>query len=188
MEKLIALALTGLCFGTLEAQETYIQPGVLAFGSTITPSKMLNRDENNYYVSGFAEYFLDSKISFRSDNYIFVDGSSDVPFLKSAFRSYFGVAYHFSKGNWDNTLGFQPGITLMQLPETSYGQESAVDFSPSIALRFGTGYYVWKYFHFFANATYVRSKVSGVAFGPHQTDEFMFSAGLGFQIPTKRKR
>ncbi|MFT5779725.1 MAG: hypothetical protein ACI837_002684, partial [Crocinitomicaceae bacterium] len=48
--------------------------------------------------------------------------------------------------------------------------------------------YVWKYFHFFANATYVRSKVSGVSFGPHQTDEFMFSAGLGFQIPTKRKR
>lgn len=188
MEKVIAFVLASICLGSVEAQDSYIQPGLLAFGSTITPSSMLNRDETNYYISGFAEYFLDTKISLRSDNYFFVDGSNEVPFIKSAFRSYFGVAYHFSKGNWDNTLGFQPGITLMQLPETTLGQGSPVDISPSIALRIGTGYYVWKYFHFFANATYVRSKVSGVSFGPHQTDEFMFSAGLGFQIATKRKR
>lgn len=174
--------------GSVSAQDNYLLPGVISVSSTIAPSAMLNRDESNFYINGFAEYFITRKVSLRSDNYILVDGRNELPFIDQAVRSYFGMAYHFGKSNWDNHIGFQPGITLMRLTPSVEKVHNPRDLSASMAFGVGTTYYVWKYFNFFANLTYVRSKMSGVVGGPHQTDELIIAAGLGFQIPTKRKK
>ncbi|MFK7783870.1 MAG: hypothetical protein AB8B56_02080, partial [Crocinitomicaceae bacterium] len=56
------------------AQEEYIQPGLLSASITYSPSTMLNYDENNFYVTGFAEYLFDEHFSFRSDTYVFLNG------------------------------------------------------------------------------------------------------------------
>ena len=161
-------------------EESYIQPGLLAASLTYSPSTMLNRPVNNFYVSGFAEYFIDSKFSFRGDSYLFRTNSFTNIFMTDAFRSYFGVAYHINKGNWDTHVGIQPGITIMNRKVF----RSKIE--PSAALRLGTTYYVWKYFHFFANLTYVRSRVRVPDTGIFDADELLFSAGLGFQIQTKK--
>ncbi len=165
------------------AQEQYIRPGLLAASSTFSPSTMLNRNEQNFYITGFAEYFLDTKFSFRSDTYLFLNSQNDQPTIKDGLRSYFGIAYHFNKGNWDGHLGFQPGVTYMNMKETT----TTSTLLPSVALRIGTSYYVWKYFHFFANLTYTKSKLRDYNRGNIQTDELIFSAGLGFQIQTKQR-
>jgi hypothetical protein len=162
------------------AQEEYIQPGLLAASITYSPSTMLNHDQSNFYATGFAEYFLDKKFSFRSDTYLFLNSQNEKYFLHGGVRSYFGIAYHLSNGNWEGNIGFQPGITVMNRKLYNTRPE------PSIALRMGTTYYVWKYFHFFANLTYTASKVSTYEFGTIRTDELVFSAGLGFQIQTKK--
>lgn len=175
---LIILLLTG---GNTSAQDKYLQPGLLAASITYSPSTMLNHPRNNFYVSGFAEYFLDSKFSFRSDTYIYLNGSKDYAYITDGARAYFGIAYHMTRGNWDGYVGLQPGITIMNQKLYQNRPE------PSAALRIGTTYYVWKYFHFFANLTYTRSKVNMHDLGTLNTDELIFSAGLGFQIQTKKE-
>lgn len=172
-----------LSIGTMGfSQDQYIKPGLLAASTTYSPSWMLNRNEKNFYVTGFAEYFLDTKFSFRSDTYLFLNSQNDVPTIKDGMRSYFGIAYHFNKGNWDGHLGFQPGVTYMNRKETTM----VATVVPSAAFRIGTSYYVWKYFHFFANLTYTKSKLAVYNRGNLHTDELLFSAGLGFQIQTKK--
>lgn len=172
-----------LSFGSLvTAQETYINPGLLAASITYSPSVMLNHSESNFYVTGFAEYYLDDHLSFRSDTYLFLNSQNEYPLLYRGVRTYFGMAYHLTKGNWEGSVGFQPGLTLMN--------QSLVKsiLQPSAAIRLGTTYYLWKYFHFFANVTYTKSKLISSMRGPVKTDELIFSAGLGFQIQTKKSR
>lgn len=166
------------------AQDVYIQPGLLAASITYSPSTLLNHAESNFYATGFAEYFLDEKFSLRSDTYLFLNSQNDDALIKDGVRSYFGIAYHVNKGNWDGHIGFQPGITYMNRTVSTM-QSSVI---PSSALRIGTTYYVWKYFHFFANLTYVKSKLPVYQRGTLKTDELIFSAGLGFQIQTKKQR
>ena len=163
------------------AQDQYIQPGLLGASITYSPSTMLNHAQSNFYVTGFAEYMLDEHFSFRSDIYLFLNSQNEKSLIRDGARSYFGIAYHLNKGNWDGSIGFQPGLTVMNqtLIETRI--------EPSAALRIGTTYYIWKYFHFFANLTYTRSKLMTPMGGSVGADELIFSAGLGFQIQTKKK-
>lgn len=166
------------------AQENYIQSGILKASATISPSRMLNRPVNNIYISGFLEYHLDKKLSLRGDNYFFIDGEAEKvtdETFSGASRTYFGLFYHFNKSNWDSYLGAQPGLSLLRFSAISSG----ISFSPSFAMTAGTTYYIWDYFHFFANLTYVNSTVRQVQGGSRKADELILSAGLGFQLPTK---
>jgi len=169
----------------------YRQKGLLEASATISPSTMLSRKSNNFYLTGFAEYHFDLKVSLRSDTYL--HGVEENPFINNAVRSYFGVFYHLNHdqfSNWDVTLGVQPGITIMS-KANDIGVESIVEpprnvLSPSFALSVGAKFYVWKYFNFFANTSYLNSSMGGLPDGPFNTDEIIFSAGLGFQIQTRR--
>lgn len=172
-------------------KEGYRVPGLLSASATFSPSIMLNRSSNNFYLSGFAEYQLDRKVSLRSDNFYYLNSSEENSFVSDAFRTYFGAFYHLNqKGyeNWDVKLGFQPGIVFMRTNEWNNGevQTSRTIANPSFAMSIGFDYYVWKYFHFFTNVSYLNSKIGGLPSGPQKTDELIFSAGLGFQIKTKR--
>jgi len=175
--------------------QSYIQPGMLEGSETFSPSSMLNRASNNYYLSGFAAYTLDNKISIRSDNYFLMNSSEDDPFLDQAFRSYIGAFYHFRKdenSNWDKYVGFQPGVAYLKR-NLYYGGKNTFapnyeegHLVPSFSVSVGTSFYVWKYFNFYANLAYVNSNLKAVSGGPFKTDELIFSAGLGFQIQTRK--
>lgn len=175
---------------------SYIQPGLLEASATFSPGTMLNRNSTNYYLSGYAEYHLDRRLSLRSDNFFLLTSPDEDPLIDEAFRSYFGVFYHFrgdEYSNWDKYIGFQPGITYMEKNPYHGGifyiqePEPQRSLTPSFAFTVGTSFYVWKYFNFFANLTYVNSKLSGVPDGPFKTDELIISAGLGFQIQTRKQ-
>lgn len=169
---------------SLGQEEMYIRPGLLKASATIAPGKMLNRTVNTIYLSGFLEYHTDRHISLRGDTYWYIDGAAqkatDV-LLISASRAYFGAFYHWNMKNWDNYVGFQPGISLLRFSAIS----PKVSVCPSFAVTAGSTFYVWKYFHFFANLTYVNSKAYGLNGGSLRADELIFSAGLGFNLNTK---
>lgn len=183
----IALLLSQVVFGQ---EEDYIQAGLLKATATISPTSMLNRSVQNVYISGFAEYHLDKKLSLRGDIYWFVDGQSKTAspnlFIGQGTRTYFGAFYHFSKNNWDKYIGFQPGIAILQ-PLEEVSTDAKLQASPSFAIHVGSTYYVWKYFNFFVDLAYVNSTYRGLASGSARTDEMILSAGLGFQVQTKRK-
>lgn len=173
--------------------QSYIQPGMIEGSATFSPAIMLNRESSNFYLSTFAAYTIERNISVRSDSYFFLSSADEDPFMSKAIRSYIGVFYHFrpnNETNWDKYIGFQPGITYMK---RDYGgiysifeQEEKGKLTPSFALTVGTSFYVWDYFNFFANISYVNSKLRQDYGAPFNSDELIFSAGLGFQIQTRK--
>ncbi len=187
----VCLSLASLVCGQTDQ---YLHPGTLEASATISGSSMLARGESNMYISGYAEYHMDYKVSFRGDTYLFAAGQSESPFINEAFRTYFGLFYHFNKHNFDYSIGFQPGITYMKKNIFSDDTEPVFvgteqkQLMPSFAITTGASYYVWKYFNIFANVTYVRSNLSGTSQGTFNTDELMISAGLGFQINTRKSK
>lgn len=172
-------SLVGIC------QEQYLREGTLKASATIAPSKMLNRDVQNIYLNGFIAYQLDEHFSLRGETFYYIKGaaSASTAFVyNGAMNTYFGAFYHRGIKNWDNYLGFQPGVSVIQ---TIY--KSGASVCPTFAFKLGTAYYVWKYFHFFADVTYTNTSLRGLSIGSQKSDELIISAGLGFQINTKKK-
>jgi hypothetical protein len=187
------IALLAITSFSYSQDEIYKGANTIEGSATIAPSWMLNRGESNYYIMAYGEYHFSEKLSLRSDNFFFVDSDAEVPFFDDAFRSYFGVFVHDQKGNWDKYIGFQPGISLLRKNPYSDGiqpfsplPDEPLSVVPSLSLTVGTSFYVWKYFNFFANLSYVNSTMGGISGGPHRTDELILSAGLSFQVKVKK--
>jgi hypothetical protein len=167
------------------AQEMFIRAGTLKASATISPSLMLNRSIQNVYINGFVAYQLDERLSLRGETFYYINGAADAAtdiLYNGAIHTYFGVFYHARIGNWDNYLGFQPGLSVTSIP-----LKSGSSAGPSFAAKAGTAYYVWKYFHFFAELTYMNNNVRGIPGGTMRMDELMLSAGLGFHINTRKE-
>lgn len=171
-----------------QQNDDFIRNGLLKATATISPSFMLNRNINNIYVSGELEYFLENKISVRGDGLWYRDSQQDIPFLKQNSMIFFGALYHFSKKKHDLFIGIQPGAILSQpnMLDTSMVNYPA-QINPSISVIAGYTFYVWDYCNFFLNARYLNTKYVGTSKGPLHLDEIILSAGLGFQIHTRKK-
>lgn len=193
VRKGIILVLIGVQGFVALCQEIYKGANTLEASATIAPSWMLNRGESNYYIMGYGEYHLSESLSLRSDNFFFVDSDAEIAFFQSAFRSYFGVFVHDQKGNWDRYFGLQPGLALLKKDPYSDGIQTIAPLeplplcvAPSFSLSVGTSFYVWKYFNFFANLSYVNSTMGGLPGGPLRADELILSAGLSFQVKVSK--
>jgi hypothetical protein len=172
-----------VAFSGMAQREDYIRPGLLKASATISPGWMLNKPELNYNVSGFLEGYLEKKLSLRGETHYFVDGKNDVPFYKFNSRTFFGVLYHVNKNNLDGHVGFMPGVSFIQVNgDLNSSGKNPVHVVPSFSANIGLTFYVWKFCHFFANATYVHSTINGLKDVDGRSDEFMISAGLGFNV------
>jgi hypothetical protein len=136
------------------------------------------------------EYVTDANYSFRGDVYQFIDGSySSKSLIEPIFqnRLVFGAFRHYGQNNLKFYSGLQMGTTI-----TTYNQNNLTGnktyVAPSFALKTGVSYYVWKYFHFFADLTYLNSTLRGTSIGSQKMDEILFSAGLGFQLGVKKEK
>jgi len=192
----VALFFTSSLFAQ---DEDFLRPGLLKASSTISVSDMLATDQSNYYLSGFLEYYLSDKFSIRGESFVHAggtDGKSDPinnpAFIKSGARTFFGGQYHFGKRNYDFNVGFMPGISLLNLRNVTPLNEGETTFIiPTMAIQSGVTLYVGKYFNFFANLSYMLTPVNGINEAAVYTevvnaDELVISAGLGFQIQTKK--
>jgi hypothetical protein len=79
------------------------------------------------------------------------------------------------------------GLTTTNYLFNSMNGEYKWSFSQSTSFKTGISYYIWKYFHFFADVSYLKSTLRGASFGSQRMDEIVFSSGLGFQIQTKKQ-
>lgn len=196
MVRILILAIVTLsCFMNANAQYSSTDAnhgaGTLAASMTFSPTMMLNRDVNNFYLSGYLLYKMDRKFSVNGITHYYLNSSGE-PYYDQAMRTYFGVFYHFpaldtKTPNFDYYLGLQPGtsFTRRTINEGATGK-NPIQFTPSAAVTFGTTLYFYKYFNFFANLTYLASKQPGLNGPSERSDELMFSAGLGFHINTKK--
>lgn len=166
-------------------EKPIIRSGLISGQMTLTPSYMFQDRTSQFYIHGGMEIFLESKVSFIGEGFYHLGSISDKRTFDANYNIFFGLAYHFTKGNSDLLLGVQPGVSFTQLNEQSNSIiKSHIGVNPVVAPTFGYTFYVSRFFHFF-----VQSKL---VIGTHKYDlqtpltEFRFSAGLGFNINTKQ--
>ncbi len=183
MKLYLSLVFIGcLCLAVSGQKQTYINPGLLSASTTLSPAVMLNRSEVNYYVTGFLEGRLHKSISLRGEMHYML-GNADTRFLKNNLRTFLGIQYGVPFGNFELHTGFAPGFSVMQ----SNFDPSNTEFAPSVQLNFGVRFYVWKYFHFFSNFSYIHSRMNNLDRVNGMADELMLSAGLGFNFQVLKK-
>ena len=167
----------------------YFKPNLIKASATISPGRMLQNKANSIHLSGFLEYVIDKKYSFRGDVFQFIDATySTKSIIEPTFQNklFFGIFRHFGTNNLKFYSGIQMGTSVITYNQ-SFLTGNTTHVAPSFSLKTGASYYVWKYFHFFADFTYVNSTLRGTSIGPHKMDEFIFSAGLGFHLQVKKE-
>lgn len=179
-----------------QSNSMFYYPGVLKATATITPGLMLNANQTNIYVNGELEYFADDKISIRGDGFWMVGTQQKNALLQQNSSVFFGALYHMHQNRFDGFVGMQPGVSItkpygspqdaiMPLgePYKEYAYKLLPNFSPIIGFTF----YASDYFNFFLNMRYVHACYYGYQGSSLNLDEFRISAGLGFQIHTKKR-
>ncbi|MFI5140977.1 MAG: hypothetical protein ACHQII_01360 [Bacteroidia bacterium] len=177
-----------------QKDSAYRYPGMLKGTATITPGFMLNTNQTNIYINGDLEYFADDKISIRGDAFWMVGSQQKEALLQQNSSIFFGALYHVHKNRFDYFIGLQPGLSITKPNSTSmlvslnanadYNYKLLPNFSPVTGITF----YVSDYFNFFLNVRYVYARYYGYQSSSLNLDEFRISAGLGFQIHTRKKK
>lgn len=181
------------CFQILTQEFVIDRSGLFRASASISPSFMLGNDSRNIYLSGFAEYYSNEKISIRGDSFWFIDGQEDFAFFEQAIRTNFGMFFHYGKKNFELNIGIQPGLSVLRKNPYEVGINTFAPLYektrmvPSIALTTGCNLYVWKYFNFYASITYIQSELISIHSGQMNADELIISTGLGFHLGTRRK-
>lgn len=174
------------CFSAL-AQETFVQPGLLRATATISPAWGVATGPNNIYLNGELEAFLTNRNSIRGDVFALVGTESAWENLRHNHSLLIGPAWHLTRHRWDLFSGFEMGITYTSFvnPTPTTFHKSSIH--PAFSGLVGVHYYVHSYFHFFATVRYLHNLYRGHMAGTQNWSELVLSAGLGFQIQTKRK-
>lgn len=190
----------------LNAQEenTFRYKTMLKATATISPGYMLNSPQTNLYIDGDLEYFMEDKVSFRSEVYVMVGTQTKPAILQDNSSLLWGGFYHMHKNRFDFFVGLQTGMNFTKPNDVILGY--AITSGPStitanstetynykvlpvISPMTGITFYVSDYFNFFLNARYVGgAKYFGYTNGSTlMLDEIRISAGLGFQIHVKKE-
>jgi hypothetical protein len=172
-----------ICFACLTSfAQPYVQKGLIRATSTLSPSLGIAYGPNNVYLSGELEGFLNSKHSLRGDVFALVGTLEDTQIFKSNHHLMVGPQWHTGSNRFDAYIGFQSGISATQYHNFTQTESHRLGFAPCFSINSGITYYVYDYFHFFANVRYLSTKYSATSFDPRHLDELIFSAGLGFHI------
>ncbi len=202
----LLLVMSNLLFAQEENPSAY--KNVLKGTATLAPGFMLSQTQGNIYVHGHLEYFPEERVSLRGEGFWFTGAQEKQPLLKENSTLLFGVLYHFHKNtgqlknNLDFFMGIQPGAaftrpantkdsttvgsgpsTITTSTTSEYGLKVLPVFSPFTGITFYPG----KYVNFFLELRYVSGKYFGYRGGTLDMREVRLSAGLGFQLPLRKK-
>lgn len=188
MKRLSLLCLLILCLLNLKSQEEVIRPGLIKAMATISPSKMFGYNESYFYLHGNLEGYLSKNVSVAGEGYLFLgEQTSAVHAFQFNHNLFFGMSYHITKGNSDLYFGVQPGVGIAKLNTDSVKVPVAhTGVDPVFSAIAGYNYFVGKYFNFFIQTRYIAGEHN---YDKHKTlSEIRFSAGLGFNINTLKKK
>lgn len=188
MGKKISLILAIVCSTLVFGQSKVSYYPMLNFSGTISPGKFVNLKGSAIHLNGFLEYTLDRKYSVRGDIYKFIQGavsSSNLVLPYQLNQLYVGAFRSFGKNNWRQYIGFQPGITLSR---DMLSSNNKPQISPSFGLKVGSSFSFYKYFNFYIDVSFNKTQLRGVLSSTNNLNEFLFSGGLGFQLPRKIKK
>ena len=192
------LAMLSISFES-RAQEDFNEfpyHGIIRASASFGTGFMPKSDLQNVYMHGDLEYYLNKRISVRSEAFYFFNVlNNDNPPLLMNHQLFSGALYHFRPDKpLDLYVGFQPGIAYSQssdVPCNTCITRDATEvpsnktFNPLVSGMAGVNYYATKIFHFFISARYLTgTHLSNKT--PLSLNEFRVSFGLGLNFRTKQ--
>ena len=178
---------TFLCQQSHAQDSSTIRPGLLSTQLTISPSHMFCDNQTYMYLHGAFEGYLSKKVSVTGEVYYNVASSSGKNTFDYNHSLFFGTSYHFTHLDNDLFVGIQPGISLTKINAKANNIASS-DFGvdPLVSAVVGYNYFAGSIFHFFLQSRYVLGDHN---YNVHKSlSEIRFSAGLGFNINTGKRR
>lgn len=153
--------------------------GLLQATGSLYPGWMLNHNVRNNYAGGHFAYYFDDHYSFRGEFLGYVDAQTDEKYIKKHLQVQAGFGRHFPVKRWDPFVYAQMGLAGIEL------QGSTEAFlRPNVGLVAGMNYNVSRFFYFYAECTFIHMKDPERI---NNLDQLLVTAGLGFQLPTKKK-
>ncbi|MFI5203472.1 MAG: hypothetical protein ACHQF2_03160 [Flavobacteriales bacterium] len=170
--------------------------GVLRFQGTISAGYMTQFKALHIQLHGDLEYFLNERISARSDIYysLAVNNSDPVPPFKFNHSMFSGIQYHFTPFKAiDFYAGFQPGVALCKRRYEQFDATGVppqlpaitTNVNPVFSINTGITYYGNRFFNAFVHVRYL----TGFHQDNYRTaslDELRISFGLGFFFRMKK--
>lgn len=147
--------------------------------ASLYPAWMLNRNVQNNYVAGHLNYFVHDKYSFRGEIMSYIDAQGDAKYLSSHTQLQAGFGRHFPIKRWNPYVYYMMGLARVRLHS-----QTGTDLQPTIGLIGGTQFHASRFFYFFAEANYQHMQDPSKA---GNLDQLYVTAGLGFQLSTKRQ-
>ena len=120
-------------------------------------------------------------------------------YLKGVFFKYFslnpnflnrlmsGLFSHYHKKNLDVFIGLQGGLSFCNFLFDPLNGPYKWSYSPTLSIKSGFRFFVWKYANFFLETTYFHNYLNNTSFGSVNLNEIIVSGGLGFQIERPKK-
>lgn len=168
--------------------EDFVRAGLLRAQATFAPSIMLGQNQSNIFLHADVEYFLEDRISLRNDTYIYLMTINRDNSFKHYYSNFTGAAYHVPVKNIDIHFSLQPGVGFIQTRESFFSDQELknprLKAIPMMAVGIGANFLIHKNFHFLAHVKYIKGTYTG-GLEPLKINEFMFSAGLGWNINKK---
>lgn len=192
-----------LVFGARSQESGFGYSRMLKASATLAPGYMLRETQTNIYVHGHLEYFPDEKVSLRGDGFWFTGAQQKPALLKENSTLLFGGSWHMHRNRLDFFVGMQTGMGFTRPQNTTFdiitingGSYTVTQGTaryktralPVLSPVTGLTFYAATFVNFFLELRYL----SGRYFGYHAgstlyMDELRVSAGLGFQLPLKKK-
>jgi len=190
------LLLPLISFAQGEKQQ-FIGKGLLRAQGAFCGGIMFNQNDYNIYLDGDLEYYVDNRISIRSESYFLLGsaGGSDDAAFRQNHSNLVGAMYHFkTKGQFDPYVGLQPGVTYAQryfifpIPgELVVGINPNPTISPIFGISAGFNFYAKKYVHLFGRVLFTTGRHMDY-YGSASLNEVKLSFGLGWNLwALKRK-
>lgn len=188
MVRWISILIFIACFNMVQSQESFIRKGLLRFQATLAPSVMIGQHTDNIHLHADIEYFPEDRLSLRADSYIYLLSLNEKNLFKHYYSAFAGAAYHFPVNNFDFSFSFQPGIGIIQTSEQFQNDikpiEPELQAVPMMAVGTGVNFFIHKNFHFLTHIKFIKGTYSGDLV-PLKINEFIFSAGLGWNLNIK---
>ncbi len=167
--------------------------GIISSTGTFATGYNFGFKSMNYFLQGDLEYYIDDRISVRSDVFYFLGSntpSDSIEPFKSQHGLFTGAQYHFLKGKLDYYAGIQPGLVFGQrqyseIDASSPAEQPQKSVAAVFSINTGINYYASKFFLLFFQLRYNTGWFSD-NYSVASLNEFRASFGLGFYLKVKK--
>jgi hypothetical protein len=187
------LLLLPLLADSQSRRKSFVKKDLFVVSGGLSTGVMVAHPIQDVFIVSGAEYFMESRVSIKSDIYWFLPDYNFEGQLQKNSSIFMGAAFHFPLDRWDTFFSFQPGLAFPALASgTNTTAKPGVE--PLLASSLGVTYFILQNMHVFVSAGYVHGKYFPESETAFPLDELRLTAGLGFNVffnryaPYERRR